>query len=83
MPAYRMGHVSELMPCHGNLETDRNKSAAFYDHDLEEVHPWYHKVVLEEPNIVVEWTTTERAVVYRFEFSERDSNHNYLQNPRQ
>lgn len=75
MPAYRMGHVSELMPCHGNLETDRNKSAAFYDHDLEEVHPWYHKVVLEEPNIVVEWTTTERDVVYRFEFSERDSNH--------
>lgn len=75
MPAYRMGHLTELMPYHGNIPADRGKTAAFYDHDLEEVHPWYHKVLLEEPDIVAEWTTTERAVVYRFSFSEKDSNH--------
>lgn len=75
MPAYRMGHVTELMPYHGAIPAGRNETAAFYDHDLEEVHPWYHKVILEEPDIVAEWTTTERAVVYRFHFSEKDSNH--------
>ncbi len=75
MPAYRMGHVTELMPFHGALKSDRNHIAAFYDHDLEEVHPWHHKVLLEEPDIEAEWTTTERAVLYRFKFSESDSNH--------
>ncbi len=74
MPAYRMGHVSELMPCHGEILANRNQTAAFYDHDLEEVHPWYHKVLLEEPDIVAEWTTTERTVLYRFNFSLKDSN---------
>src|SRR5660398_13997 len=47
MPAYRMGNVSELMPVHGQINADRNKNAALYDHDMEEVHPWYHKVLLE------------------------------------
>jgi len=75
MPAYRMGHVSELMPLHGEIQPDRNKAAAFYDHDLEEVHSWYHKVMLEEPEIIAEWTTTERAVLYRFHFANKDSNH--------
>lgn len=75
MPAYRMGHVTELMPYYGKITPDRTETAAFYDHDLEEVHPWYHKVLLEEPDIVAEWTTTERAVIYRFNFSEIDSNH--------
>jgi len=75
MPAYRMGHVTELMPCHGEFQTDRNKTAAFYDHDLEEVHPWYHKVLLEEPDIVAEWTTTERSVLYRFTFPAENSGH--------
>ncbi len=75
MPAYRMGHVSELMPMHGEIETNRNKAAAFYDHDMEELHPWYHKVILEESGIIAEWTTTERAALYRFNFSVKDSNH--------
>jgi predicted alpha-1,2-mannosidase len=75
MPAYRMGHVTELMPFHGELQTDRNKTAAFYDHDLEEVHPWHHKVLLEEPDIVAEWTTTERSVLYRFTFPAENSSH--------
>lgn len=75
MPAYRMGHVSDLMPYHGELTADRGRTAAFYDHDFEEVHPWHHKVFLEDAGIVAEWTTTERAVVYRFDFPEKDFNH--------
>jgi predicted alpha-1,2-mannosidase len=74
MPAYRMGNVSELMPFHGMINADRNKTAALYDHDMEEVHPWYHKVILEDPEIQGEWTTTEKVVLYRFKFMQPDSN---------
>ncbi len=68
MPAYRMGNVTELMPTCGEVSTDINFNAAVYDHDQEEVHPWYHRVILEDKDIVADWTTTERAVLYRFNF---------------
>jgi predicted alpha-1,2-mannosidase len=73
MPAYRMGYVTELMPTRGKLVLDRNEYAALYDHDQEEVHPWYHKVLLEDSNIDADWTTTERSVIYRFKFNSKDS----------
>jgi putative alpha-1,2-mannosidase len=75
MPAYRMGYVTELMPTVGKLTFDRNENAALYDHDQEEVHPWYHKVLLEDLNIDADWTTTERTVIYRFNFNGGDSCH--------
>jgi len=70
MPAYRMGHVTELMPTTGDLSFDKNVNAAGYDHDQEEVHPWYHRVILEDKAIVADWTTSERAVIYRFNFQQ-------------
>lgn len=73
MPAYRMGHVTELMPTTGKLNINKNEYASLYDHDLEEVHPWYHRVWLEDYNIDADWTTTERAVLYRFNFNDNDS----------
>jgi len=73
MPAYRMGHVTEIMPTVGKLNINRNEYAALYDHDQEEVHPYYHKVWLEESNIEADWTTTERAVIYRFNYKAKDA----------
>lgn len=73
MPAYRMGAVTELMPTQGKITTSRNKNASVYDHDLEEVHPWFHQVLLEDHDITAGWTTTERTVLYRFDFSRKDS----------
>jgi predicted alpha-1,2-mannosidase len=75
MPAYRMGHVTELMPTTGDLNLNRNEYASSYDHDLEEVHPWYHKVNLEDSQIDADWTTTERAVIYRFKFNSKNLCH--------
>jgi len=72
MPAYRMGHVTELMPTCGELSFDRSLNAAGYDHDQEEVHPWYHRVILEDNDIIADWTTTERAAIYRFNFQKKD-----------
>jgi len=73
MPAYRQGYVTEIMPSSGKLILNRNESASVYDHELEVVHPWYHKVLLEDYNIEADWTTTERAVIYRFNFNKNDS----------
>ena len=73
MPAYRMGHVTEMMPTIGKLNLNRDENGALYDHDQEEVHPYYHKVWLEESNIEADWTTTERAVIYRFNFKTKDA----------
>jgi len=73
MPAYRMGHVTELMAISGPFNINRNENASLYDHSQEEVHPWYHKVWLEDSNIEADWTTTERAVIYRFKFNNKDS----------
>lgn len=73
MPAYRMGHVTEIMPTVGKLNISRNDNAALYDHDQEEVHPYYHKVWLEDSKIEADWTTTERAVIYRFNYKTKDS----------
>lgn len=73
MPAYRNGHVTELMPTRGNVLAGPDKNASSYDHDMEELHPWYHKVLLEDQNIIADWTTTERAVIYRFLFQGKES----------
>jgi predicted alpha-1,2-mannosidase len=77
MPAYRRGYVTELMPTAGKIIINRDSNAATYDHDLEDVHPWYHRVTLEEPDIIADWTTSEHAVIYRFKFNKKDG-HNVL-----
>jgi len=74
MPAYRMGHVTELMPTVGKIKIDKIENAAFYDHDMEEIHPWYHRIYLEDKDIIADWTTTERTVLYRFNFNKTDTN---------
>jgi predicted alpha-1,2-mannosidase len=73
MPAYRNGHVTELMPTSGNVLVEPAKNASVYDHDMEEVHPWYHRVMLEDQDIIADWTTTERAVIYRFLFQNKEA----------
>jgi predicted alpha-1,2-mannosidase len=74
MPAYRRGYLTELMPTSGKLLLNKGDNASVYDHDMEELYPWYHKVLLEDYNITADWTTTERAVLYRFKFNGKDSN---------
>ena len=61
LPAYRAGHVTELMPLAGEINISKTANASWYDHDLEEVHPWYHRVWLEDDDIMAGGTTTERT----------------------
>ena len=73
MPAYRQGVVTELMPTQGKINASREQNAQGYDHDLEQVHPWFHQVLLEDHDITAGWTTTERSVLYKFDYGRKDS----------
>ena len=73
MQGYRTGHVSEIMPTKGKVLAGQTENASTYDQAMDEIYPWYHKVLLEDPEIISDWTTTERAVIYRFLFQNKES----------
>jgi putative alpha-1,2-mannosidase len=54
IPAYRNGHVTELIPTSGNVSVGLAGNASTYDHDMEEVHPWYHQVLLVDHDIIAD-----------------------------
>lgn len=61
MPRYRSGIAGSVMPTAGDISFDPARSSSWYDHDLEELHPWSHRVWLEDFGIWAEWTTAERT----------------------
>lgn len=70
MPRYRLGEVSSVMPTAGPLTFQTDSAASWYDHDLEELHPWSHRVWLEDFAAGAEWTTTERTSAFEFRFTD-------------
>lgn len=68
MPRYRLGEVTSIMPTAGKLKTGFKENRSFYDHYREILHPWKHKVFLEDFGIEAEWTTTEQACLFRFNY---------------
>lgn len=76
MPRYRQGVAGSVMPTAGPLTFDRDSSSSWYDHALEELHPWSHRVWLEDFAVSAEWTTTCRTALYAFDFTDpwRDAN---------
>lgn len=69
MPRYRLGEVSSIMPTAGTVTFQADSAASWYDHDLEELHPWSHRVWLEDFAVSAEWTTTERTSAFDFHFT--------------
>ena len=78
MPRYRSGVVGSVMPAAGEVSFAPERSSSWYDHDLEELHPWSHRVWLEEPAVWAEWTTMERAALYEFDFTDAGRQANVL-----
>ncbi len=70
MPKYRMGGVTAIVPTSGELKTGFEESSSWSDHDLEEVHPWMHSVVLDDYGINAKWTSTERASIFDFTYND-------------
>lgn len=70
MPRYRLGTTSFILPVSG--EPDVENASSWYDHDIEVVTPWYHKVYLQDYDVDAEWTTTERCLVLRFRYNDQE-----------
>lgn len=68
MPRYRLGTTSSILPVAGLA--DPVGASSWYDHDLEKVTPWSHRVYLQDHDVDAEWTTSERCVVFRFKFND-------------
>ena len=65
-----------LMPVVGAPEFDQDKRASWFSHKGEVAKPYYYKVYLTEHDVVTEFTTTDRAALFRFTFPE--SEHSYV-----
>ena len=59
----------------GNLHAGREANASTFDHDLETAAPYYYTVLLEDFDILTEYTVTERAAIFRFHFQRPEASH--------
>ena len=67
-----------LMATTGKLKADPNGNASWFDHDSEKATPYCYSVLLEDYNIEVECTATQRSSLYRFTFPEEANSNLYL-----
>ena len=61
-----------LMPVVGTPEFDQDKRASWFSHKGEVAKPYYYKVYLAEHDVVTEFTTTDRAALFRFTVPENE-----------
>ena len=65
-----------IMPIVGKPEFDEDKRSSWFSHKGEVAQPHYYKVYLAEYDVVTEFTSTDRAALFRFTFPEND--HSYV-----
>lgn len=65
-----MPTAGELQITPGSADEPESGYRSRYSHDYEEAYPGYYKVLLEDYNILVELTATERVGIHRYTFPE-------------
>ena len=66
IPSHRQGPFTTLMATTQLTSISADSLASAYDHDFEISTPYYYSVLLEDPDIWVDYTVTEHGVIYRF-----------------
>jgi len=66
IPSHRNGPFSYIMVSENENDFDPGSFASTYDHDFEESSPYYYKVLLEDPDVWVEYSVTEHGAIYSF-----------------
>ena len=59
-----------IMPITGGLVFDQDRRASWFSHKAEVAKPYYYKVYLADHDVTTELAPTERAVMFRFTYSE-------------
>lgn len=67
-PGHRQKPILSIMPGIGEIDVNPDKMASPYDHDFETVKPYYYSVLLEDEEILAEFTPAHQSAVYRFSF---------------
>jgi putative alpha-1,2-mannosidase len=62
-----------LMINTGTVRPGIKQNASRFDHDLEKATPYYYQVLLEDPDILTEFTISANAVAFRFTIPENKS----------
>lgn len=62
---HRNGTAGIIMPTSGEISKDQKKWQSYYDHDYEVCTPYFYSVWLEDPDIDLEFTVTEKSSFYR------------------
>ncbi len=57
--------VANLMISTGKVRTNSKENASHFDHDLETATPYYYQVLLEDPNVNVEYSLTDNTAIFR------------------
>lgn len=62
-----------IMPVTGKPVVGEEQRASWFSHKGETVKAWYYKVYLADYDVLTEFTTTERAAMFRFTFPKNNS----------
>ena len=77
--SHRMAAVGRIMVTKGEINTNFDSWSSEYDHDFEVVKPYYYSVLLENPNIDVDLTSTEHTAFYLFKYNSGNELNLYIQ----
>lgn len=66
IPSHRGRAVSTIMARKRNVDETAGYNGSHFDHDFEIMTPYYYSVLLEDEQIIAEYTPTERAVFFTF-----------------
>ncbi len=67
-PGHRQKPILSIMPGLGDVDVNSDNMASTYDHDFETVKPYYYSVLLEDNEILAEFTPAHQSAMYRFTF---------------
>ncbi|MDR2680292.1 MAG: GH92 family glycosyl hydrolase [Tannerella sp.] len=62
-----------VMPVTGKAVFKEDERASWFSHKAETATPYYYKVYLADHDVVTELAPTERAVIFRFTFPEKEN----------
>lgn len=69
---HRNGSAGLLMPSSGKRSADPELWQSYYDHDYEVCTPYYYSVWLQDPDINLEFTVSEKSSFYRFSWNKKE-----------
>jgi len=68
MVSHRLGEVFLVKPDNETITAASWGQRMAYDHDLEQVHPWYYSTYLIDKDITVEFAPGKKVGMYKFTF---------------